>query len=145
MKEMMKSVKPYRNPPSTPFFTNQESHVDVDTDLVPRKRRRRDPRPGVVIHELETEPVLVTKILAITAEPTEPPPHIKESIAGSSSHTEDLDYDTFLAGEKEIRANKGKNVLLYDEPIDIVKLQSRVFELEKQSLSHTLLIEELKT
>ncbi|KAL8240113.1 hypothetical protein R6Q59_013468 [Mikania micrantha] len=110
----------------------------------PRKRRR-DPRPGVVIRESETEPVSVTQIQTTTAEPTEPSPHIKESIVGSSSHTEDLDYDSFLDGEKEIRDDKGKNVLPEDEPIDIVKLQSRVFELEQDSLSHTLLIQELKT
>ncbi|KAL8249573.1 hypothetical protein R6Q59_006441 [Mikania micrantha] len=42
------------------------------------------------------------------------------------------------------RSEKEKNVLPDDEPIDVVKLQSRVFELEQDSLSHTLLIQELK-
>ncbi|KAL8204542.1 hypothetical protein R6Q57_010165 [Mikania cordata] len=45
------------NPPFAPSFTEQESPLDVDADLVPRKRRRRDPRPVVVnsVFELEQE------------------------------------------------------------------------------------------
>ncbi|KAL8229727.1 hypothetical protein R6Q57_014627 [Mikania cordata] len=82
------------NPPSAPSFTEQEPLLDVAADLVPRKRRRRDPRP---------------------------------------------------AREQVIRSDRRKNVLPENEPIDIVKLQSRVFEIEKDSLSHTLLIQELKT
>ncbi|KAD5507811.1 hypothetical protein E3N88_15514 [Mikania micrantha] len=132
------------NPPSAPSFTDQEPPLDVATDLIPRKRRR-DPRPGVVIHEPETEHVSVTPIHTTTTEPTEPSPQVRKSIARSSSHTEDLDYDSFLAGEQMIRANRGKNVLPEDEPIDIVKLKSRVFELEQDYLSNTLLIQELKT
>ncbi|KAL8228644.1 hypothetical protein R6Q59_000551 [Mikania micrantha] len=131
------------NPPSAPSFTNQELPLDVDADLVPRKRRRRDPRPGVVVREPETEHVLVTQIQTTTTEPTEPSPQVKESVAGSSSHTEDLDYDSFLAVEQVIRADKGTNVLPEDEPIDMVKLQSRVFEFKQDSLSHTLLIQEM--
>ncbi|KAL8223153.1 hypothetical protein R6Q57_020552 [Mikania cordata] len=108
-------------PSSTPYFTNKEPPQDANVDLVPRKIRR-DPRLGVVIRESETEHVSVTQIQTITAGPTEPPPHIKESIDGSSSHTKDLDYESFLPGEKEIKADKGNKVLPKDEPIDIVKL-----------------------
>ncbi|KAL8223152.1 hypothetical protein R6Q57_020551 [Mikania cordata] len=68
------------------------------------------------------EPPLDANIQTITTGPTEPPPHIKESIDGSSSHTKGLDYESFIAGEKEIRADKGKKVFPKDEPIDIVKL-----------------------
>ncbi|KAL8199575.1 hypothetical protein R6Q57_013143 [Mikania cordata] len=51
---------------------------------------------------------------------------------------------TTRSGEQVIRSDKEKNVFPKDELIDIVKLQSRVFELEQDSLSHTLLIQELK-
>ncbi|KAL8255172.1 hypothetical protein R6Q59_033393 [Mikania micrantha] len=113
------------NPPPAPSFDDQEPPLDAAADLVPRKRRIRDPRTGVVVSEPETEPI--------------------SSTAGSSSHTKDIDYDSFLAGETGIRVDKGNNVLSDDEPIDIVKIQSRVSELEQDSLSHTLLIQELKT
>ncbi|KAL8228514.1 hypothetical protein R6Q57_016098 [Mikania cordata] len=123
-----------RNPP-----------LDTTADLVPRKRRRRDPRPRFVVAEPETELIAETQIQTTIVEPTESSPNIREAAAGSSSHIEDIDYDSFLAGEIVIRVDKGNNVLPQDEPIDIVKLQSRVFELEQDSLSQTLLIQELKT
>ncbi|KAL8213971.1 hypothetical protein R6Q57_003420 [Mikania cordata] len=124
LEALLKHVKrSVGNPPPASSFVDQEPPLDVTADLVPRKRRRRDPRPG----------------------PTEPFPQIKESTAVSSSHTEDIDYDSFLAGETGTRADKGKNALPDDEPIHVVKFQSRVFELEQDSLSHTLLIQELKT
>ncbi|KAL8202070.1 hypothetical protein R6Q57_011217 [Mikania cordata] len=132
------------NPPPALSFANQEPPMDVGADLVPRKRRR-DPLPGVIVSELENEPISVTQMQTITVEPTEPLPKFKESTAGSSSHTKDIDYDSFLAVETGTRADKGKHGLPDDEPIDVVKLQSRVFELEQDSLSHTLLIQELKT
>ncbi|KAL8201885.1 hypothetical protein R6Q57_011032 [Mikania cordata] len=109
------------NPLSAPSFVDQEPPQDDVAYLVPRKRRRRDPRPGVIVSELDTEPILETQIQTITAEPTKSLPKFKESAAGSSSHTKDIDYDSFLVRE------------------------TRVFELEQDSLSHTLLIQELKT
>ncbi|KAL8225956.1 hypothetical protein R6Q57_018513 [Mikania cordata] len=80
----------------------------------------------------------------ITVEPIEPVPRSTESTMGPSFHTEDVHYDSFLIGEIRARADKGKNVLPDDEPIDVVRLQSIVFELEQDSLSNTLLIQELK-
>ncbi|KAL8223132.1 hypothetical protein R6Q57_020531 [Mikania cordata] len=112
------------------YFVNLAEHEDVENDpleqvnLLTRRRRRRDPRPGVVICEPETEHVSVTQIQTTTTELTEPSPQVRESVAGSSSHIEDLDYDSFLAIEQVIRTDRGKNVLPKDEPIDIVKLQS---------------------
>ncbi|KAL8226071.1 hypothetical protein R6Q57_018628 [Mikania cordata] len=44
------------NPPSTPCFSDQEPPLDAAADLVPTKRRRRDPRPGVV-SKPETKPI----------------------------------------------------------------------------------------
>ncbi|KAL8217889.1 hypothetical protein R6Q57_021262 [Mikania cordata] len=108
-------IRSVGNPPSAPSFADQEPPLDVAADL----------------------------IQTITIEPTESSPKVKESTAGSSSHTKDIDYDSFPAGETGIRVDKGKNVLPKDEPIYIVKLQSRVFELQQDSLSHTLLIQEL--
>ncbi|KAL8260142.1 hypothetical protein R6Q59_028095 [Mikania micrantha] len=135
------------NPPPTYSFTDQEPPLDTTADLIPRKRRRRrrDPRPGIVMRELETEITSVTQVPTITIGPTQSVPLVTESTAGPSSHSEDVDYDSFLIREMRTRADKGKNVLPDDEPIDVVKLQSRVFELEQDSLSHTLLIRELKT
>ncbi|KAL8209091.1 hypothetical protein R6Q57_008503 [Mikania cordata] len=109
---------------------------------------------GVIINYGEVEhtfydPIdlmcLITQVPTITVEPTEPVPQSKESTARPSFHTEDVDYDSFLVGETGTRADKGKNALPEDEPIDVVKLQSRVFELEQDSLSQILLIQELKT
>ncbi|KAL8256442.1 hypothetical protein R6Q59_031509 [Mikania micrantha] len=117
-----------RNPPSASSFTEQELSLDVAADLIPRKRRRRDPRPGVIIREPETEHASVTQIQTTTTESTKPSPQIKE----------------LAAGKQVTRADRGKNVLPEGEPIDIVKLQSRVFELEQDSLYHTFLIQELK-
>ncbi|KAL8211267.1 hypothetical protein R6Q57_005704 [Mikania cordata] len=67
----------------------------------------------------------------------------------------DMDFDfkwrqyllrmILLSKETRILDDKGKNVLPEEEPIDTVKLQSRIFELEQDSLSHTLLIQELKS
>ncbi|KAL8214038.1 hypothetical protein R6Q57_003487 [Mikania cordata] len=131
-------------PPFASSLANQDPPLDATADLVPRKRRRRDTRPRVVVAESETELIAETQIHTTIVEPTESSPNIREVVAGSSSHTEDIDYDSFLAGETGIRVDKINNVLPEDEVIDIVKLQSRVFELEQDSVSHTLLIQELK-
>ncbi|KAL8225957.1 hypothetical protein R6Q57_018514 [Mikania cordata] len=37
------------NPPPTSSFIDQEPPFDNVADLIPRKRRRRDPRPGIVV------------------------------------------------------------------------------------------------
>ncbi|KAL8242278.1 hypothetical protein R6Q59_012580 [Mikania micrantha] len=132
------------NPPLTSSFTDQEPPFDIVADLIPRKRRRRDQRPGIVVREPETEITPEIQVPTITIEPTEPVPRFTESTVGPSSHTEDVNYDSFLIRETGARADKGKNELRDDEPINVVKLQSRVSELEQDSLSHTLQIQELK-
>ncbi|KAL8205512.1 hypothetical protein R6Q57_009063 [Mikania cordata] len=125
----METIQVEGNPPPASSFTDQEPPLDTAADLVPRKKRRRDLRPGIVVSEPETEIISVTLMPTITVEPTEPVPLFKESTAGSSSHTEDVDYDYFLVGKTGTRADKGKNVLPDDEPIDVVNLHSRVFEI----------------
>ncbi|KAL8208972.1 hypothetical protein R6Q57_008384 [Mikania cordata] len=123
LEALLKHVKrSVGNPPPAPSFADQEPPLDVAADLAPRKIRLRDPRPRVVVSEPETGPILVTKIETITVEPTEPLPQSKESTAGSSSHTKNIDYDSFLFGKTRIRVDKGKNVLPEDEKIDIMKL-----------------------
>ncbi|KAL8208945.1 hypothetical protein R6Q57_008357 [Mikania cordata] len=123
------------NPPFAPSFTDQEPPLDAVADLVPRKRRRRDPQRGIVIRELETEHVSVTQIQTTTVELPEPSPQVKEPVDGSSSHAEDLDYDSFLAGEQVTRADRGKNVVTIQnfqssfnakflEPLDITAIST---------------------
>ncbi|KAL8209463.1 hypothetical protein R6Q57_006195 [Mikania cordata] len=117
------------NPPPTSSFTDQEPPLDTAVNLILRKRRRRrrrrrrDPRPGIVVSEPETNIISLTQVPPITVEPREHVPHFTESTAGpSSSHIEDVDYDSLFIGETETKADKGKNVLPDDEPIDVVKL-----------------------
>ncbi|KAL8205533.1 hypothetical protein R6Q57_009084 [Mikania cordata] len=89
------------NPPPTSSFTDQESPLDTAADLIPRKRRRRDPRPGIVVREPETE--------------------ITPEIQLPSIMVEDVDYDSFLIGETGAIADKGMNVLPDEEPIDVLQ------------------------
>ncbi|KAL8215984.1 hypothetical protein R6Q57_022821 [Mikania cordata] len=121
------------NSPPKSSFIDQETPLDTTPDLIPRKRRRRGPWPGIVMRELDTEITSITQVPTIIVEPTEPVPRATESTAGPSFHTEAVDYDSFLAGEIGTRAYEGKN------------LQNKLFELEQDSLSHTLLTQELKT
>ncbi|KAL8211279.1 hypothetical protein R6Q57_005716 [Mikania cordata] len=105
--------------------TRDEPDLDFDfeTETIPVESDLPEHVNRLTIENLEALLEHV-KRTTITVEPTEPIAQIKESAAGSSSHTEDIDYDSFLAAERGVRVDKGKNVLPNDEPIDIVKLQS---------------------
>ncbi|KAL8205552.1 hypothetical protein R6Q57_009103 [Mikania cordata] len=115
LEHVMRSVG---NPPSVLSFADQEPPPDDATDLVPRKIRRRDPRPGVVVAEPKTELITETQIHTTIVEPTETTsPNIREDGARSSSHTEDIDYDSFLAGEIGIRVMKERMFCLMINPL----------------------------
>ncbi|KAL8200248.1 hypothetical protein R6Q57_011587 [Mikania cordata] len=58
------------NPPLTSYFTDKEPSFDTSSNLIPRKRRRRDPRPGIVVRKPETEIASVTQVLTIIVEST---------------------------------------------------------------------------
>ncbi|KAL8229752.1 hypothetical protein R6Q57_014652 [Mikania cordata] len=123
-------------------LTREEPDMDFDFEFETQQVEKNHPEQ---VNLLPTENLEALLDHTTTTEPSEPLPQVKESIDGSSSQSEYLDCDSFLAGEQVIRANKGKTVFPEDEPIDTVKLQSRVFELEQDSLYLTLQIQELKT
>ncbi|KAL8226775.1 hypothetical protein R6Q57_016607 [Mikania cordata] len=116
-----------------------EELVDAVADLAPRKRRRRDPRPGAVVSNSQIPQVQTDT--SITAEPTQ----FEKEQTGPSIKI--LDYDTYLTREQgtSMRPGTGKIVLPEDEPIDIPRMQRRVSELKQETLSHSIQIEELRT
>ncbi|KAL8249574.1 hypothetical protein R6Q59_006442 [Mikania micrantha] len=59
--------------------------LNTAADLIPRKRRRRDPRPEIVVREPETEIIPEIQVPIITVQPTEPVLQSTESTAGPSS------------------------------------------------------------
>ncbi|KAL8199668.1 hypothetical protein R6Q57_013236 [Mikania cordata] len=127
----------------TGYEPDMDFDFETDTVLV----ESESPEQMSLFTAENLEPLLEhvkSSVSTIAVEPTEPVPRFIESTAGPSSHTEDVDYDSFLVKETRTRADKGKYVLPDDEPIDVVKLQSRLLELEQDSLSHTLLIRDLK-
>ncbi|KAL8225955.1 hypothetical protein R6Q57_018512 [Mikania cordata] len=130
--------------PSTTSFDKQDELVDAGADLALRKRRRRDPRLGIDVYDIQMPQVQIDT--TTTTEPTEKstePTQIEIEQTGPTIRI--LDYDSYLTGDQgtSMRSGRGKTVLPKNEPIDIPKLQRRVSEIEQQFLSHSIQIEEL--
>ncbi|KAL8228412.1 hypothetical protein R6Q57_015996 [Mikania cordata] len=111
--------------PSTSSLDKQDEVMDVGADLAPRKRRRRDPRPGAIVSNSQIPQVQTDT--SITAEPTQ----IEKEQTGPS--IEILDYDTYLTGEQgtKLRTNNAqKDVKIKSLEIDVGHLTAIVIDLK---------------
>ncbi|CAH1450834.1 unnamed protein product [Lactuca virosa] len=155
-----------RKPPQTvPVDTETPSGSDLEDfahALLPRKCKRRDPRPGVLI----TDSILTksTPIEPNSMAQNIPSPFIESTLVTqemSSPFTEcipmDQDFESPIVEEDvipsegaqasgssfetpELDLSKGKNKLLDSELVDVVLLQNRVFDLEQSSVKKDLII-----
>ncbi|XP_076940234.1 uncharacterized protein LOC143609341 [Bidens hawaiensis] len=122
---------------------NQDEDVPEksDTDLVPRKIRKKDPRSGVLINEPATT---TTTTRADTPHTDIPSGSSDPTNQGQSSSSASEKIAHILAIKEQFFQNKGKRFLLEAEPVDVQALQRRVFELEQDSVVKDVRIQELK-
>ncbi|CAH1416285.1 unnamed protein product [Lactuca virosa] len=129
-----------RKPPQTvhvitepPSESDQEDSAHV---LLPRKRKRRDPRPKV----------LITDTVQNVSTPVEPSPmaqNIESTFIESSPVMQEISTPGLSSFEAlELDILKGKSKLPKSEFVDVARLQNSVFDLEQSSAEKDLTIGE---
>lgn len=132
----------------------QVDDVNPDTDLITRKRRRRDPRPGVVesVSEPSVEPAAADTVITEaqqesqteqeTVDVTTTTAVLSQDVSqseGPSTATKEttrvmFDMEQFNKVQSDY-LRTGKNVLPDNELVDVHTLQKRIFELEQDSIT----------
>ncbi|XP_076917663.1 uncharacterized protein LOC143577820 [Bidens hawaiensis] len=163
-------------PPQQVVVTNDDDDVEIEpaTYLIPRKRRKKDPRPGVLESDLvqtvqptHTEPIIETQSeqgLSIEAQhardqddndilqefnfeayiQSTTEPSGSSNPIGQESSSASEKIAHILSMQDKFLQAKGKGIALEPEPVDIHALLRRVFELEQDSVIKDACIQELE-